>query len=142
MPRQSNQLLSLIFFAISLLIFACQKDDVNLQSRCIEGKVLGFYEYCENTVLIQLNSDHAALGKTIEHNGTSYARVIKVAGGNIDHPGELQADRTVYLRLREYHADTDSDLIISPRPCPAYGAPMYQHVPIYVSTAVSFDGCL
>lgn len=141
-PIKNRKPLSvLVVLGLLLVLAACKKDQVNLDTECIEATGLAFRDYCENTFLVQLPAKYGSLGKTIEVDGQTYHHVIKIAGGNITlYDGFSENDR-IFLKLRKYDPQKDHELIVSQYPCLALFAPQFTHVPIYVVNAISSEHC-
>jgi len=141
-PIKNRKPLSvLVVLGLLLVLAACKKDQVNLDTECIEAKALGFGDYCENTFLMQLSAKYASLGKTIEFDGKTYHHVVKIAGGNITLYDGFHADDRVFLKLRKYNPQKDHELVISQHPCLAILGPQFPDVPIYVANAISSEHC-
>ena len=131
----------LVVLGLLLALAACKKDQVNLDTECIEAKGLAFRDICENTFFVQLPAKYSSLGKTIEIDGQTYHHVIKIAGGNITlYDGFSENDR-IFLKLRKYDPQKDNELVVSQYPCIAILAPQFTDAPIYVVNAISSERC-
>lgn len=131
----------LVILGLFLVLSACKKDPVNLDSECIEAKGLTFRDICENTFFVQLPAKFSSLGKTIEIDGQTYHHVIKIAGGNITLYDGFSANDRIFLKLRKYDPQKDHELVVSQYPCTAMLAPQFTDVPIYVVNAINSERC-
>jgi hypothetical protein len=138
---QPIKLIRLLAFIGLLSIAACKEDRIDLDTDCIEAKGLAFQEHCENTFLVQLPGRYGSLGRTIDFDGQSYHRVVKIAGGNITLYDGFSTNDRVFLKLRKYDPQTDHDLITSQHPCLALYGPRFTDLPIYVVNAISEERC-
>ncbi len=129
-----------LLVVVAILAFSCKKSELDT-AQCFRGKVLPFREYCENTFLVQLASNSKGIGKTVEYEGQTFYNVIKIAGGNFTLYDDFGSDGTLFFKLRTYDVEADIELVAIACTAVLPSALRFQHVPIYVTTAVDIAQC-